>query len=63
MLTVYYTPVNDPDLVIEDPETWDMTTISISSDAMNASSLVLSVKGYGVSTPGGIEGTEEDPWN
>ena len=63
MLTVYYTPVYDPDLVIEDPETWDMTTISISSDARNESKYILYVTGYGVSTPGGIEGTEEDPWN
>ena len=62
-LTVYYTPVYDPNLVIDDPETWDMTTVSITSDARNESDFVLYVKGYGIGNPGNIEGTQEEPWN
>ena len=63
VLTVTYTPVDDPNLVIDDPETWDMTTMTISSDARNSGEYTLSIKGYGIKKSGNIEGTEEDPWN
>ncbi len=62
-LTVYYTPKNDPNLVIEDPETWDMTTVAITSDARNESDFILYVKGYGIANSGNVEGTQEEPWN
>ena len=62
-LTVYYTPKSDPDLVIEDPETWDMTTLTISSDARNGSEYTMYVSGYGIGSSGNIEGTQEEPWN
>jgi uncharacterized protein YjdB len=62
-LTVYYTPKNDPNLVIDDPETWDMTTVAITSDARNESDFILYVKGYGIANSGNVEGTQEEPWN
>ena len=63
ILTVYYTPKEDPHLVISDPETWDMTTMTIASDASNDSEYTMYITGYGVANTGDIEGTEEDPWN
>ena len=62
-LTVSYTPKRNPNLVIDDPDTWYQTTLTISSDARNASDYIMYVKGYGVGNGGNIEGTEEDPWN
>lgn len=48
MLTITYTPVEDPNLVIDDPLTWDDSTLSIDSDAFNDNSFIIYLKAYGI---------------
>ena len=47
-LTITYTPVEDPNLVIDDPLTWDDSTMSIDSDAFNDDHFIIYLKAYGI---------------
>jgi hypothetical protein len=47
-LTVSYTPVYDPNLVIEDELTWDSTTLNFTTNARNENSYTIYLEGYGV---------------
>lgn len=52
MLTITYTPTEDPDLIVDDPLTWDYVDLSIYSDARNGTgsdnTYSITVEGYGV---------------
>ena len=47
-LTVSYTPVYDPNLVVDDDLTWDYTTLNFTTDARNENSYTIYLMGYGV---------------